>query len=153
MAAKYDVIVVGAGPGGTAAAKTAAQKNCRVLLLERARTPGDKQMSGSYLFRTITNEVFPGFDDCDFHKGQIRIGGIDFRWMVDNDEKTFGMCAAGLGRYAQLDDGVSQRDRQLVRRGGGQCRCRAPDRSGHRPHLAEPRTGKRTDSGCKERRR
>ncbi len=91
MAAEYDVIIVGAGPGGTAAAKTAAQKNCRVLLLERARTPGDKQMSGSYLFRTITNEVFPGFDDCDFHKGQIRIGGIDFRWMVDNDEKTFGM--------------------------------------------------------------
>ena len=91
MADNYDLIVVGAGPGGTAAAKAAAEKKLKLLILERARTPGDKQMSGSYLFRTITNEVFPGFDNCEFHKGQIRIGGIDFRWTIDNDEKIHGM--------------------------------------------------------------
>ncbi len=90
MAAKYDLIVVGAGPGGTAAAKVAAEKKLKVLLLERGRRPGDKQMSGSYLFRTITNEVFPGFDNCEFHKGQPRIAGIDFRWILDNDEKRYG---------------------------------------------------------------
>ena len=94
MADKYDLIVVGAGPGGTAAAKTAAEKKCKVLILERAKTPGDKQMSGSYLFRTITEEVFPGFEKADFHKGQIRIGGIDFRWMLDNDEKRYGVSVA-----------------------------------------------------------
>jgi flavin-dependent dehydrogenase len=54
MAPKWDLIVVGAGPGGTAAAKAAAEKKLKVLILERAKTPGDKQMSGSYLFRTIT---------------------------------------------------------------------------------------------------
>lgn len=91
MAPKWDLIVVGAGPGGTAAAKAAAEKKLKVLILERAKTPGDKQMSGSYLFRTITNEVFPGFDNCEFHKGQIRIAGVDFRWTIDNDEKIHGM--------------------------------------------------------------
>ena len=91
MAPKYDLIVVGAGPGGTAAAKTAAEKKLKVLILERGRRPGDKQMSGSYLFRTITNEVFPGFDNCEFHKGQIRIGGFDLRWTIDNDEKIHGV--------------------------------------------------------------
>ena len=94
MAAKYDLIVVGAGPGGTAAAKAAAEKKLKVLLLERGRKPGDKQMSGSYLFRTITEEVFPGFVNAEFHKGQIRIAGIDFRWMLDNDEKRHGVSVA-----------------------------------------------------------
>ena len=91
MAPKWDLIVVGAGPGGTAAAKAAAEKKLKVLILERAKTPGDKQMSGSYLFRTITNEVFPGFDNAEFNKGQIRIAGVDFRWTIDNDEKIHGM--------------------------------------------------------------
>lgn len=90
----YDVIVVGAGPGGTAAAKVAAEKKLNVLLLERARTPGDKNMSGSYLFRNICEELFPGFQKADFHDGQIRIGGIDFRWLYDNDEKRYGMVAS-----------------------------------------------------------
>lgn len=90
----YDVIVVGAGPGGTAAAKVAAEKKLKVLLLERGRTPGDKNMSGSYLFRNISEEIFPGFQKADFHKGQTRIGGIDFRWLYDNDEKRYGIVAA-----------------------------------------------------------
>lgn len=100
--AKYDVIVVGAGPGGTAAAKVAAEKKLKVLLLERARTPGDKNMSGSYLFRNVCESLFPGFQKADFHKGQCRIGGIDFRWAYDNDEKRYGIIA-GVGADAMRD--------------------------------------------------
>lgn len=97
MADKYDLIVVGAGPGGTAAAKTAAEKKLKVLMLERARTPGDKNMSGSYLFRGISSELFPGFQEAEFNKGQIRIGGISFEWVLDNDEKRYGAVARAGG--------------------------------------------------------
>lgn len=85
MSSKYDLIVVGAGPGGSTAAKFAAEKGLKVLLLERARTPGEKNMSGSYLFRNVCEELFPGFQKADFHKGQIRIGGD--RFSVDTGQR------------------------------------------------------------------
>ena len=74
MAAQYDLIVVGAGPGGCTAAKFAAEKKLKVLLLERAKEPGDKNMSGSYLFKPICEECFPGFKDAECHKGMPRWG-------------------------------------------------------------------------------
>lgn len=40
IANEYDVIVVGAGPGGSVAARFAAEKGASVLLLERDREPG-----------------------------------------------------------------------------------------------------------------
>lgn len=66
MADKYDLIVVGAGPGGSATAKVAAEKGLKVLLLERAKTAGDKNMSGSIFFKPIFDEVFPGMSKQDF---------------------------------------------------------------------------------------
>ena len=68
MTTKYDLIVVGAGPGGSSAAITAAKKGLKVLLLERARTPGEKNMSGSSLWRNISEEIFPGFQKQGFDK-------------------------------------------------------------------------------------
>ncbi len=97
MATKYDVIVVGAGPGGSTAAKIAAQKKLKVLLLERGRIPGEKNMSGSYLFRNVCEDLFPGFQKADFHKGQIRIGGINFVWSLDDDEKRYGISMSPGG--------------------------------------------------------
>ena len=44
----YDVIVVGGGPAGTAAAITAARRGARVLLLERGRYPRQK-VCGEFL--------------------------------------------------------------------------------------------------------
>jgi electron transfer flavoprotein-quinone oxidoreductase len=89
--AKYDVIVVGAGPGGSSAAKIAAEKKLKVLLLERAKTPGDKNVSGSYLWREISEEIFPGFVDAPTNQGQIRLGGFDYVNILDNDEKRYGI--------------------------------------------------------------
>ena len=37
MAKKYDLIVVGGGPGGLMAAKTAAEDGLKVLLIERKK--------------------------------------------------------------------------------------------------------------------
>jgi len=42
----YDLIVVGAGPGGCTAALRAAEIGLKALLLERAESPGEKNASG-----------------------------------------------------------------------------------------------------------
>ncbi len=43
---RYDLIVVGAGPGGSTAALTAAEAGLKTLLLERSAYPGEKNASG-----------------------------------------------------------------------------------------------------------
>jgi len=45
----FDVIVVGAGSAGPAAARTAAALGLRTALLEKARVPGEKNVSGTCL--------------------------------------------------------------------------------------------------------
>src|SRR5579875_3710388 len=45
-AMRYDVIVAGAGPAGSTAAREAAAKGASVLLLDRARFPRDKPCGG-----------------------------------------------------------------------------------------------------------
>lgn len=88
----YDLIVVGAGPGGTACAKVGAEKGLDVLLIERAEVPGQKNMSGSTLFNKICDEIFPGFSAQEFPKGQPTLGNIAVKWAVDNDEREFGVA-------------------------------------------------------------
>lgn len=53
---EYDVIVVGAGPGGSAAALTLARKGARVLLVEKARVPGQSNVSGGVLYGDFTKK-------------------------------------------------------------------------------------------------
>lgn len=47
---EYDVIVVGAGPGGSAAALSLARKGVNVLMLEKAKIPGERNMTGGVLY-------------------------------------------------------------------------------------------------------
>ncbi|MFB3924571.1 MAG: FAD-dependent oxidoreductase [Syntrophales bacterium] len=57
----FDAIVVGAGPAGCAAACTMARSGLNVLVLERGKYPGAKNMWGGAFFGPVMNEVFPGF--------------------------------------------------------------------------------------------
>jgi len=43
---EYDLIIVGAGPGGSIAAKEAAEKGLKTIFFERGRKPGEKNSSG-----------------------------------------------------------------------------------------------------------
>ncbi|MGD8190599.1 FAD-dependent oxidoreductase [Brevibacillus ginsengisoli] len=61
MAEKFDVIVVGAGPAGSACALTAAKAGLNVLLIERGEYPGAKNVMGGVLYRKQTEEFVPEF--------------------------------------------------------------------------------------------
>lgn len=49
----YDVIVVGAGPAGSTAAKVLADKELHVLLVERHKLPRYKSCSGVLIQKTM----------------------------------------------------------------------------------------------------
>jgi electron transfer flavoprotein-quinone oxidoreductase len=67
MQTEFDVIVVGAGPSGSAAALTLARKGVNVLMLEKAKIPGERNMTGGVLYGDSPDgtgliSLVPGFE-------------------------------------------------------------------------------------------
>jgi electron transfer flavoprotein-quinone oxidoreductase len=55
----FDVVVVGAGPAGSAAALEAARAGCSVALVERGHRPGSKNVYGGVVYGRILDELVP----------------------------------------------------------------------------------------------
>ncbi|HWP97995.1 MAG TPA: FAD-dependent oxidoreductase [Syntrophomonadaceae bacterium] len=66
---KFDVIVVGAGLAGLAAAYTLAQSGVEVLVLEKGDYPGAKNVTGGRLYVNPVRDLFPGlWDNAPFER-------------------------------------------------------------------------------------
>src|SRR6266545_7368783 len=61
MTERYDVVVVGAGPAGAAAALVAARAGLQVLLVERGPFPGAKNMYGGVVYPRILDTLLPNW--------------------------------------------------------------------------------------------
>jgi len=59
MSSGFDVVVVGAGPAGSAAAFAAARAGARVAILERGPFPGSKNVYGGVVYGRILDQVVP----------------------------------------------------------------------------------------------
>lgn len=96
MPEKFDVIVVGAGPAGTACAYTCAKAGLKVLQIERGEYPGSKNVMGGVLYRKQMEELIPEF----WKEAPLERPVIEQRfWMMDKESVlTFG--------YKGLDWGV-----------------------------------------------
>jgi electron transfer flavoprotein-quinone oxidoreductase len=57
----FDVVVVGAGPAGSAAALEAARAGLSVALLERGPYPGAKNVYGGVVYGRVLDELVPGW--------------------------------------------------------------------------------------------
>ncbi len=61
MAEKFDVVVVGAGLAGLAAALVCAKAGLQVILAERGSRPGSKTVSGGLLYTHALQRLVPNF--------------------------------------------------------------------------------------------
>ena len=59
---KTDVIVVGGGPAGIACAVTIARAGKQVVLIERGKFAGSKNVFGGAIYAKPTREIFPDFE-------------------------------------------------------------------------------------------
>lgn len=88
MAEKFDVIVVGAGPSGNAAAYTLAKAGLSVLQLERGETPGTKNVQGAILYASALEKIIPDFREhapLERHIIEQRM------WLMDEGKAVTGM--------------------------------------------------------------
>lgn len=82
MSEKFDVIVVGAGPAGNAAAYTAAKAGLNVLQIERGESPGSKNVQGAILYADALEKIIPDFrEDAPLERHLIE----QRMWVLDDD--------------------------------------------------------------------
>ncbi|MBO8170396.1 MAG: FAD-dependent oxidoreductase [Bacillaceae bacterium] len=82
MDEKFDVIVVGAGPAGTACAYELAKAGLKVIMFERGEYPGSKNVMGGVLYRKQMEEIIPEF----WKEAPLERPVVEQRfWMMDEE--------------------------------------------------------------------
>lgn len=82
MRPHYDVVVIGAGPAGAAAAKTLAESGLNTAVFERGRYPGAKNMFGGALYSVPAQMLAPAFwESAPLERAVVS----EELWMLDND--------------------------------------------------------------------
>lgn len=89
---KFDVIVVGAGPAGSACAYSAAKAGLNVLLIERGEYPGAKNVMGGVLYRKQLEELIPEF----WKEAPVERPVVEQRFWMLGEDSLFNMGYKGM---------------------------------------------------------
>jgi len=93
---KFDVIVVGAGLAGSTAAYVLAKEGLQVLLIERGRQAGAKNMTGGIIYSRVVHEVFPNFwEEAPVERA---ITSYNIVFLGENSAVTLNLKAPGMGK-------------------------------------------------------
>ena len=99
MTASYDLLVIGAGPAGSAAAITAARTGRSVLMIDKAAFPRDKCCGDG-----LTTLALRQLDDLGFDAGDVAswcdVGGARLRGPTGREVHV--ALPTGRGRYAAV---------------------------------------------------
>jgi electron transfer flavoprotein-quinone oxidoreductase len=116
MAEKFDVIVIGAGPSGNAAAYTAAKAGLRVLQIERGESPGSKNVQGAILYSDALEKIIPDFREdapLERHLIEQRVWMLDEQSYVGSTYRSQEFNTPPFNRYtiirAQFDKWFSKK--------------------------------------------
>jgi electron transfer flavoprotein-quinone oxidoreductase len=83
---RVDVIVVGAGAAGAAAALELARAGLEVVVIERGAYPGSKNVMGGIIYRQPTEQVVPEF----WNEAPLERAMIEQRFMMLTEEDSLG---------------------------------------------------------------
>ncbi len=108
--AKFDVIVIGAGPAGTSSAYYLASKGFKVAVLERGRSPGSKNVFGGRVYVAPLKEIYPDFEkSAPIHRWvtRERVSFVHGNELVSldyegNDRKSFTTYLSQLTAWMAL---------------------------------------------------
>ncbi len=116
MSEKFDVIVVGAGPSGNAAAFTLAKAGLKVLQIERGEYPGSKNVQGAILYSDALEKVIPDFREdapLERHVIEQRVWVLDDESYVGSTYRSNDFNKPPYNRYtiirAQFDKWFSKK--------------------------------------------
>lgn len=81
---KYDVVVIGAGPAGSTAAKFLSEKGVNVLLLDKSTFPRDKPCGGGLPTRVLERYKYIEENNLvDSYSYEIRLHSFSLKYKID----------------------------------------------------------------------
>jgi electron transfer flavoprotein-quinone oxidoreductase len=125
----YEAVVVGAGPGGAAAAAALARQDIETLVLERGVEAGSKNVSGGLVFAEESapytiDQLFPGFRE---EASEREVTESYIHNIAGSRKKTFDLerihhhdtewCDAVLRR--KMDSWLAEQVHEMTRKTGG----------------------------------
>src|SRR2546428_8413648 len=116
MAERFDAVVVGAGPAGSAAALALAREKFSVLLVERGRAAGAKNMFGGRVYAWPLPELLPDWEkDCPVERFVTResmvflSGGASLALQFESPRIGAGRAGSFTALRPKFDDWLAKK--------------------------------------------